>query len=361
MDFTLNLIKTLSEAFGPSGFEDDVVKAGIEFSKEYADTSVDNLKNLYLRRKDNTGDRPVVLLDGHSDEVGFMVQAIQKNGLIKVLNLGGWYPPTALACRFIIRNDEGEYISAIMGSKPPHFMSEEDRKKPLTIESMTLDIGAGSYEEVVHDFKISIGNPIVPDAKFLYNNKNWVMSGKAFDNRLGCAACISTLELLKNDKLNVDVVGTFTVQEERGVVGANVTVRETKPDIAIVFEGSPADDTFTDPFLAQGALHKGTQIRHIDPSMISDPRFIKLAINTAKKNNITYQETVRFRGSTNGKAIHIASQGIPTIVLGIPVRYAHTSFGYASLTDYEATCELAAKIIVELNSDKIKNIKELLS
>ena len=122
-----------------------------------------------------------------------------------------------------------------------------------------------------------------------------------------------------------------------------------KADVAIVFEGCPADDTFTPDYKIQSALKKGPMLRDFDVSMITHPGFQKFTLNLAKKHNIKVQRSVRKGGGTNGSAYHLADKGIPTIVVGIPVRYAHTHYGYVAYEDFESAKELVLTILKELD------------
>ena len=123
-------------------------------------------------------------------------------------------------------------------------MSEQEKKAPLDFKNITVDVGARSKEEAINDFKIRIGEPIVPAVEFEYDREHDLMVGKALDNRLGCGMIINTLEELKGESLDVDVVSSFASQEEVGIRGAMVATRKIKADLAIVFEACPADDTF---------------------------------------------------------------------------------------------------------------------
>jgi putative aminopeptidase FrvX len=349
----IKTIEELSNAFGPSGFEEDVVKVIRKYSDEM-DVSVDSMNNVYSGLKGNTGKRVTIMLDAHSDEVGFMVQSVMSNGLIKFLPLGGWITTNIPAHEVIIRNSKGEYIKGVTTSRPPHFMSEADREKKLMLEDIFIDVGATSRNEVIEDFGIEAGDPIAPDVTFRYNEKNGVVMGKAFDNRMGCLCIIETLERLKSEILEVDVVGAFAAQEEVGTRGAEVTARVVKPDLAIVFEGSPADDLYYDEFAAQGSLKKGTQIRHLDKSMVSNPYFIRFAKELAKAKEIPFQAAVRAQGGTNAGKIHLSNSGVPTLVLGIPARFAHTHYCYSAESDMNATVDLAVEVIKNLTPEKIK-------
>jgi putative aminopeptidase FrvX len=283
-----------------------------------------------------------------------MVHSIKPNGTLQIITLGSWVISNIPAHKVWVRNGEGKFLPGIVASKPPHYMSEQEKKAPLEIKQITVDIGATSKEEAVNIFKIRIGEPIIPCVDFEYNEEYDMMIGKAFDDRLGCASIISTLEALKDEKLKVDLVAAIASQEEVGARGSVITSRVIKPDLAIVFEGCPADDTCVDSYEIQTALKKGPMLRHIDARMITNPRFQRFALNIAEKYNIPVQEAVRAGGSTNGASIHLSEEGVPTIVIGLPVRYAHTHYGIASYSDYENGVKLACQLLRELDNDVIQ-------
>jgi putative aminopeptidase FrvX len=291
----------------------------------------------------------VLLLDAHSDEVGFMVKAIRPNGTLDFIPLGGWVPANVSAHRVLIRNTDGAWIPGIVASRPPHYVSEAEKKAPPDLASMVIDVGAGSDREIREEYKIPVAAPVVPDVHFEYNEQRDTMMGKAFDNRLGCAAIIAVLDALKDKKPGVSISGAFAAQEEVGLRGATVTARLVKPDIAISFEGCPADDTVVDPYAVQTALKKGPMLRHIDLRMITNPRFQAFALSLAREKNIPVQEAVRSGGSTNGGVIHLSGKAVPVIVIGVPVRYAHTHYGISSYADFENTVTLACELICRLN------------
>ena len=357
MDSVVNLemVKALSNANGVSGFEDEVLTVLRRYGAGLGEITEDSLRNLILKRDGNTGNRPVLQLDAHSDEVGFMVQAIRPNGMIQFITMGGWVANNIPAHRVRVRSAEGKYIPGIVATKPPHFMTEEERKAPATVANMVIDIGSSSYEETVRDYKIHIGAPIVPDVDYEYFSDTGLMFGKAFDCRLGCAAILATLRELQGQALGVDVDGGFAVQEEMGTRGATVTSRHIRPDIAIVFEGCPADDTFTEPCLIQTAIRRGPMLRHIDARMITNPRFIRYALDLAREKNIPVQEAVRSGGSTDGAPIHLSNLSVPVIVIGLPVRYIHSHYGIAAYSDFENSVRLACGIIRTLNADVIRS------
>lgn len=348
---SVKFLEALSNAYGAPGFEDDVNQVIREYAGERFDIQEDSMRNLILLRKNHDGDKPVLMLDGHSDEVGFIVQSIRPNGTIKFVTNGSWSAQNVAAHKVRIKNADGVYIEGIVASKPPHFSSGPETLIPIS--DMVIDVGSSSYEETIREYKIEVGAPIVPEVAFTYNVKTGIMMGKAFDNRLGCACVVEVLNAIEGLDLAVDVVGAISVQEEVGGRGAKVNAQMIEPDIAIVFEGTPADDTFRDAYEAQGALKKGTQIRHVDKTMISNPRFVKFAKETARENEIIFQEAVREGGGTNGALIQTQVFDVPCLVLGTPVRYAHTHYGISSIEDYNASVELAVEMIKKLSETVI--------
>ena len=352
----IKLIEKLTTAFGPSGFEEDLVEV---LKKNLVDLDVENdsMNNVYAKYKNSEKKNFTVQLDAHTDEVGFMVQSILDNGTLSIVPLGGWVLTNFPAHLVGIRNRDGKIIEGITGSTPPHFMTEEERNRPLNIEKIFIDIGASSYEEVIEDFKIEPGAPVAPLVDFRYDEAHDLIRGKAFDNRLGCACIVETMKRLKdNNDLNVNLVGAFAAQEEVGMRGAKVTSQKVKPDLAIVFEGSPADDLYFAKKQAQGVLGAGVQIRHFDKSYIGNPEYIKFAKDLAEENNIRYQSAIRRAGSTNAGAIHLSNEGVPVLVLGVPSRFVHSHYNFARLSDFEAAVNLAVKVIENLSDENIKKI-----
>lgn len=348
-------IQRISDANGISGFEDEVLTVIREEGNGLGTFEEDRMRNLYLYRHENKSGRPIVQLNAHTDEVGFMVKAIRPDGMIEFITIGGWIVTNVPAHLVRIRNKDGLYIPAVVASKPPHFMSEAEKKTPLEITNLVLDVGAGSSEEVINDYRIGIAAPVVPDVSCTYDEKHGLFIGKAFDCRIGCASTLATLKELQGTKLKVNLVGDFSSQEEVGTRGSIVSANTIKADIAIVFEGCPADDTVVPAYQAQTCLKKGPMLRHIDSRMITNPRFQRYALDLARQLDIPVQEAVRSAGATNGAPIHLANEGIPAIVIGIPVRYAHTHYGISSLFDVEQAVRLAKEILLRIDEETIRS------
>ena len=349
---SLELISKLSDANGPSGFEDEAIAVAREEMQELAACQEDSLRNLYLSRQENNGQRPVVMLDAHSDEVGFMIRSILADGTMRFLPLGGWVNYTVPASRVRVRTVQGSWITGVVATRPDHFQSAAERGKTPEISEMVIDVGATSYDEAV-SFGMETGAPVVPDVDFEYNEKNGVMLGKAFDCRVGCGVLCDTLRELDGEELAVDVTGVLSSQEEVGDRGVQVAARTVHPDLAIVFEGAPADDTFTPPGEIQTGLGRGVMLRHYDLGMITNPRLMRYTLDLAKEYGIPTQQAVRTGGRTNGAQINLTGQGVPTIVLSVPVRYAHTHHGFASIHDYESAVKLAVQLLRSLDEEVI--------
>ena len=350
------LIKALCEANAPSGFEDETVRAAREAMQDVCEIEEDSLRNLYLYRRKNTGNKPVLMLDAHSDEVGFMVHSIRPNGTLRVVALGGWNRATLPGAAVSVRTRNGEWIPGVIAAKPPHFMSaaEKERQGTPEIRDLAVDIGATSAEEAERVFGVRIGEPAVPRAPFGYDDRNGLFFGKAFDCRIGCAAMLEVLRRVADEDLPVDVVGVLSSQEEVGERGCKVSVNRVRPDAALVFEGCPADDTFGEPYAMQTKLKHGPMIRFMDNSVISNPRFVRYALDLAEEKGVPAQVAVREGGGNDAAIIQSQLSGAPAIVLGVPVRYIHTPACIAAEADYEATVALALTLIRSLSGSIIK-------
>lgn len=350
----MQLLHELSQAHGVSGHEDEVIKTIAEHVKAHTPsihTEADPMMNLFLtynRPLDEvvSDSEPRIMLDAHSDEVGLMVQSIDEKGLINFIPIGGWIPTTLPAHRVHIKTKTGEYITGIVSSKPPHFLSEAERNAALKMEHLKIDVGASSRDEAVNDFGIDVGQPIVPVSEFDYNAKTGLVRGKAFDNRIGCFCLTELMKKLDGRPLPVEVVGAVAAQEEIGTRGAKVTAERVKPALAIVFEGTPADDTVACREEMQGAIGKGVQIRCRDNSYLANYRLVQYACELAEKEGIAFQKAVRTGGGTNAGPIHLSGQGVPTLVLGVPVRYIHTHNGFLRHADILTAVKLAETVVM---------------
>ena len=197
---------------------------------------------------------------------------------------------------------------------------------------------------------------ILPTVVSQLGGLNFHFGGTSLLIAVGVA--LDTMKQLEKEQasLAVNVVGAFAAQEEVGTRGAVVTSQIVKPDLAIVFEGSPSDDFFISAGQAQGCMKKGVQIRILDNSYISNTQFISLAEEVAAKCGIKYQESVRRGGSTNAAKISVTGKAVPCLVLGVPSRYAHSHYNFCAKEDLEAASAMAANVIRALDEEKIRHI-----
>ena len=220
-----SLLEKLSNAHGISGWEGSVQQIVKEEIEPYVDEiRVDSLGNLIATKK---GEKPSILIEAHADEIGLMVKQVDEKGFIRFIRIGGWFDQTLLNQRIIIHTRSG-HVTGVIGSKPPHVMRDEDKKKVVLSRDMFIDIGCTSQKEV-EDLGILPGTPISIDRTFadLQGDK---VTGKAFDNRAGLVVVI---EALKRTKSKSTIYVVATVQEEVGLKGAKVAAYNLNPDLAI--------------------------------------------------------------------------------------------------------------------------------
>lgn len=343
----------LSNAFGPSGFESEVREVFRKMVAEYTEITHDNLGSIIATRRGKTGG-PKILLAAHLDEVGLLVRGITPGGYLKAVPLGSWWPPTLLAQRVKVRSRSGDFIGTI-GAKPPHHLSEDEKNRPLRLADLYIDIGARNYDEVFA-LGIGIGDPVVPAVKAERLGTSNNLIGKAFDDRAGCAVIVQVLQGLDRNHPN-QVIGAGTVQEENGLKGAKTVAAAVQPDLCLVIEGTPADDFPEGSSIVQGRLGGGPQLRYFDPTLIANQALVRLAIAKAQQLGIPYQLAVRESGGTDGREIQLSATGVPTVVIGIPVRYAHSHHCIMSLDDLEATVKLVRELIQVLDEKTVEHLK----
>src|SRR5690625_2919589 len=197
LDSTLTMLKDLTDANAISGHEKEARDVMEKYIKPYADeVFTDHLGSL-IAKKDGNINGPKIMVAGHLDEVGFMVTRIDKDGFLYFQTIGGWWNQVMLAQRVTIMTRVGN-LTGVIGSKPPHILSAESRKKPVDINDMFIDIGASSKEEA-EQFGVRPGDSVVPYFEFIQMKNEKMMLAKAWDNRIGCAIAIGVLEKLQNE------------------------------------------------------------------------------------------------------------------------------------------------------------------
>lgn len=349
---TLNLFRTLTELPGAPANEHAVRAFMKEELNKYADEVIqDNLGGIFGVKR---GSGPKVMVAGHMDEVGFMVTQITDNGMIRFQPLGGWWNQVLLAQRVQIITDNGP-ITGVISSIPPHNLTAEQRRKPMEIKNMLIDIGADDKEDV-EKIGVKPGDTIVPTTKFepLANEKK--ILAKAWDNRYGCGLAIELLKELQNETLPNELYSGATVQEEVGLRGAQVAANMIQPDIFYALDASPANDTDGDK-KAFGHLGKGALLRIFDRTMVTHRGMREFVLDTAESNNIPYQYFTS-QGGTDAGRVHVSNQGVPSAVIGICSRYIHTSASIIHVDDYAAAKELLIKLVKQTDQNTVDQIRK---
>lgn len=348
---TLELFRNLTELQGAPGNEHFVRAFMKKELEKYSDELIqDNLGSIFGVKK---GSGPKVMVAGHMDEVGFMVTQITENGMIRFQPLGGWWNQVLLAQRVQIMTENGPVIGVI-GSVPPHLLTDAQRKKPMEIKNMLIDIGADDREDV-KKIGVKPGDTIVPVTPFQpMANPNKILA-KAWDNRYGCGLSIELLKELQNETLPNELYSGATVQEEVGLRGAKTASNMIEPDIAYVLDASPANDASGDK-KAFGQLGKGALVRIFDRTMITHKGMREFVLDTAESNGINYQYFIS-QGGTDGGNIHVSGNGVPTAVIGICSRYIHTSASIIHVDDYAAAKELLINLVKTTDQNTVDQIR----
>jgi endoglucanase len=296
------------------------------------------------------------MLAAHMDEIGFMVSRITPEGFIKFESLGRWWDQMLLSQQVIVRSRKGD-VFGIIGSKPPHILSEHEHKIPVDKADMFIDVGASSAGQLRSEFGIREGDPIAPWAPSRVMTDPHLIAGKSWDDRAGCGLLIEALKGIGDEHPNT-VVAVGTAQEEVGRRGAETSVEAVSPDVALVFEGILCGDyPGADRTKAPASLGKGPTIIMFDDSMVPNRRLLDLVIEVAEKGNIPHQ-IVPARGGSDGGTIQLYRTGVPTILLGIPARYIHAHLGILDVRDFVEAGRLVTAVIKRLDVPTVSWIRD---
>ncbi len=348
MDFTSQLLKELTEAHGIPGYEGPIREIVRKYLNPLGSLTQDKIGSV-ICEKNGTSKAPRVMLAGHMDEIGFMVKHITKEGFIKFLPLGGWFDQVLLGQRVVIQTRTSEVIGVI-GAKPPHMLSAEERSKVVEKKDMYIDIGATSLNEV-EEAGVRLGDPIIPQAEFslLANGKTYL--SKAFDDRVGVALIVSALQELEAQEHPNSIFGVATVQEEIGVRGATTSVHAVDPDVAIILEVDIAGDIpGIKPEESSVKLSGGPTVLIYDARMVPNLALRDFVIDTAEELEISVQLSSVLGGATDGAAIHLHKTGVPTVVLGVPSRHIHSHSSMIHRDDYDQAVQLLVALLKRLDA-----------
>jgi len=349
-------LKEISEVPGISGFERPVRNLLLQRLQGIAEVGFDKLGSVLFTK---IGDRPGprVMVAAHMDEIGFLVKHITKEGFLRFTCIGGWWDHILVGMRVNVLAYGGRTIPGVIGSKPPHILPPDERKKMVARKDMYIDVGAANEEEVRTAFGIRPGDAVVPDGAFLPLANDKLLLGKAWDNRIGCAIMTETLRSLAGGSHPNTVIGVGTVQEEVGLRGAQTSVQTIQPDVAFVIDTCIAGDT---PGVADdqavSKLGKGVGISIFDASLIPQQGLRDFVIRVAEEEKIPYQLEFSEGGGTDGGKIQLQGQGVPTLVLGIPTRYIHSASSIIHYDDCLQAVRLLAAVLRRLDGNTLQQI-----
>ncbi len=340
-------LEQLSTACGVAGREEEVRNIMVKLLKPYADeVVVDRLENVIAVKKGKK-DKPKVMLAAHMDEVGLMVKTITKEGFLQFTKMGGIDDRILLAQKVNILTEKA-VLPGVVGSKPPHIQKEEERKKIITYDELFIDIGAENRDDA-KKMGIKIGDPIAFDAKYVKLGRDVVM-GKAFDDRIGCAAMIEAFKQLQNTECTVYAVGT--VQEEIGLRGAVTAAFGVDPDVGIALDVTIAGDVpGVREFDTTVKMGKGPVFSVSDSGLITHPKVLRLLMAVAEENKIAFQIETGLMGTTDAARISLTRQGVPSGTISIPARYIHSPVGLINLKDGENTVKLAVAAVERIQNN----------
>jgi putative aminopeptidase FrvX len=354
MDKTEKLLKELTEAKGVAGYEREVRNVIRRYLEPMGSITQDKIGSL-ICKKSGDAEEPRVVLAGHMDEIGFMVKHVSKEGFIKFTSLGGWWDQVLLAQRVLISTYKGDVVG-VVGAKPPHLLSDEERKKYVEKKDMYIDIGARSQQEV-EEAGVRVGDPIVPISEFtiLANSKTYM--AKAFDDRVGCALTIAAMQGFLNKSHPNTLFAVATVQEEVGARGAITSAELVNPDVALILEVDIAGDVpGIKPEETPIKLGGGPVLLAYDARMIPNLQLRDLVIDTAKKCNIPLQISAMEGGATDGGPIHLHKSGVPTVVLAVPTRHIHCHNAIVRREDFDRAVDLLTALIKRLDKKTVAGL-----
>jgi putative aminopeptidase FrvX len=356
MDATLQLLKELTEAAGAPGQEDEVREVMRRHLLGVADRIRTDRLGSIVGEKVGDPQGPKVVIAGHLDEVAFMVSHITKEGFLRFQTLGGWWEQVMLAQRVVIKTAKGELLGVI-GSKPPHILSQEERNKVVQKKDMFIDIGATSREQA-EEFGVRPGDPVIPVCPFtVMRNEEFIMA-KALDNRAGCGVAVEVLKQLKNQPHPNIVYSVGTVLEEVGARGAQTVTQMLQPDIFFAVDVGIAGDTpGVEEADALGKCGEGPLIVLYDALMVPHTRLRDLVIDTAKEEGIPYQFDVMPGGGTDAGRAHMVGDGVPSLVIGFPTRYIHSNAAILNRRDYENAIRLLVAVIRKLDRQTVESLR----
>lgn len=350
MDINVSLLKQICEIAGAPGFESRVRNLVIQHVTPLVDEiSIDNLGNVIaIKRGKRNPDGKRVMVAAHLDEIGFIVTHIDEQGFLRFHTLGGFDPKTLTAQRVIVHGKKD--LVGVMGSKPIHVMSPEEKLKLPKTTDFFIDLGMPKDEVIKY---VTVGDPVTRDRELIEMGE--CVNCKSIDNRVAVFILIETLKQLVNPAY--DVYATFTVQEEVGIRGANVAAHSINPDFGIALDttiafdvpGAQAHEKVTE-------LGKGTAIKIMDAMTICDYRMVEFMKQTAERHSIAWQPEILTAGGTDTAGVQrMGKQGAIAGAISIPTRHLHQVIEMAHKKDIADSIALLKACLEEIDQHAWKH------
>ena len=335
----LNLLKQLGALSGVSSWEDEVRDFIRTQAQPWADSiHTDPIGNLIVFKKGAKSTGNQLLLSAHMDEVGLMVKRIEEDGSLRFDTVGGIDRRVLLGKRVFVGADR---IPAVVGSKPIHLTSREERKQLPKLDQLYLDIGAKDRAEA--EQLVSLGD-VAAFAPEWVEFGDGMLKAKAIDDRVGCAVM---LELLR-EKLPMDVTFAFTAQEEVGTRGAFGAAFSVTPEVALVLETTTAADLpMVEAHRKVCAPGKGPVISYMDGGTIYDRGLFEDLRRLAEEHRIPWQTKEYIAGGNDARTIQRTKSGVRVAALSAAVRYLHAPASVGSIFDFEAMLKLTRLFLAD--------------
>jgi len=339
-EFLTRLLETPS----PSGYERPVQDVIREYTKRFADeVKTDFHGNVIAVRNPAAPFR--VMLAGHCDQIGLIVQYIDDDGFIYFQSIGGWDVSVLIGQRVTIWSDSGP-IPGVIGRKPIHLLSEEERKAVPKMKDLWIDIGAASKSEATQ--KVRIGDPITIElaSRELWNNR---LISSGLDDKSGAWVVIEALRRIDGSKLQSACYSVATVQEELGLRGARTSAFGIDPHVGVAVDVTFATDCPSMEKKEEGEIKLGKgPVIYRGPNM--NPRVVERLIQVAEANNIPYQLAAAGKATgTDANAIQVNRAGVATGLISVPNRYMHSPVEMISMDDLDAAATLLARFVESIS------------
>jgi len=323
----VELLRRLTQASGVAGYESDIAGMMCEELKGVADSvSTDSLGNVIALKKSGLKDAPKVMIVGHMDEIGLIVKYVDEKGFLYFERLGGIIGRSVFSQPVVVHTKKGP-VNGLLFCKPAE--SPEEASKLPELKTFFIDVGAQNRAQA-EKMGIRVGDVVTFERVFREMGDGKVLASKAFDDRVGVAIVIEVLKKLQKMRVGCDVYGVGSVQEEVGARGAKVAAYSIAPDLAIAVDITSAQDI---PGISEKdqvvKLGGGPAVKVMDNAgaflgLIAHPKVRELLVSTAEREKIPFQLEILAQGSTDASTIHLTREGVPSGVVSIPTRYAHS-------------------------------------